>query len=181
MTKSENSDVSYARVVKKALLEDVLLSASSFKASIEYKANPAGVQRLLNSSVKNWHYEAGLLIGEVQCNVWINRADAKETDSGAIDTAIEEPNLDKCLFSVETLYTVVFKVPGEHRQETIKAFFDRMAPFAVWPYFRTHVATLASAAQMDVPVLPIKKLFQSVETAGTYVDPGEHNDVKKLR
>jgi hypothetical protein len=164
MNNSQTKSQAYSKVVKRASLENILLTASSFRVSHEYsQAVQDGVKRYLANSVQDTHFDAesNLLVGKVQCRVWMNRK-GKEADHGPSE---------KSIFSVVASYVVIFEVPGEHKQDVLNVFMDRMGPFSVWPYFRGHVARVASEANLDVPILPIKKLFQSVEAVSGYVEP----------
>ena len=62
---------------------------------------------------------------------------------------------------------------GEGERDSVKTFFERMAPLACWPYFRSHVANVAAEAGISIPVVPIKKLRFPVKEAGGYIDPDE--------
>lgn len=157
----------YAKAVEQASLTDIMLTASTFAVSHEFHDFYEGAQKFVDQSlVEEPHYdtEQGLLVGAVRCRVWMNKGDydlAEDEDDGAFHAAI---------FAVEATYGVVFVIPGEHDDETIRTFFERMAPFATWPYFRTHLAQTASAAGLEIPILPIKKLFHPVKAAGGYTD-----------
>ena len=157
------SNKEYVNVVSSASLEDLLLTFSVFKASLAFRASGDDVERSADSEPINCMMDDGILIGEVQCNVLIEKAKGEEQPG--------DREGDR-LFSVDARYTVAFKVTGEHSQDAARAFFNKMAPVAVWPYFRSYVAALAASANVDVPILPLKKLVQSLKAVEGYEEVG---------
>lgn len=161
----------YTKAVERASLERISLRENAFRVSADYRKHLKDADRFIDQTVHSPHFEKGLLIGTIECRVWMRK-------NG--DKAEEGAELEGSIFSIESRYVVVFKVPGEHSAETVEAFFDRVGPFSVWPYFRTHVAHIAAEAGIDVPILPIKKLFQPVREAGGYIDPDFKGEAPEL-
>lgn len=180
MGDSNSKSAAYSKVVQRASLEEIRLTASSFKLSADFLAHKNAVSRFMGQATGNPHFDekTQLLVGSVRCRVWMNKRPVP--DAGVEKTADEKLTPDEkfknSVFSIDAKYSVIFKMPGSHPHEALKVFFDKLAPLSAWPYFRTHVAHLASEAQIVVPVLPIKKLLQPVDTASDYVDPDEGAD-----
>ncbi|MGV3490132.1 MAG: hypothetical protein ACO1OG_02310 [Devosia sp.] len=63
-------------------------------------------------------------------------------------------------------YVVVYENLKGCETNAVKAFLDRVAPFACYPYFRSVFATLDWAAGTMLPPLPIHKEKSRVEKAG---------------
>lgn len=147
----------YASVVSQASLLDVLLTATNMSADLSYRGQEEeDLDRSIDSSVVGCHCEDEILVGEVRCEVSIR----KSPQSDESDTNNAE---GEALFAVSAVYTVAFGLTGNHDKSTVDEFFRRIGPLTVWPYFRSHVAMLASSASIDVPVLPVKKFVQGVE------------------
>lgn len=167
----------YTKAVERASLEAVSLQSSSFSSHHDFHDEQEAADKFIDQEVVEPHYDAksGYLMGHVRCRVWMN----KGADNAKSGEKSPDEYFATAIFAVEAKYLVVFRIPGEHKEETTTAFFNRMAPFSVWPYFRTHVSGIAAEANLEVPILPIKKLFQPVKSAGGYVDPdfkGETGD-----
>ena len=64
-------------------------------------------------------------------------------------------------------YVVVYENLNGCEEDAVKAFLDRVAPFACYPYFRSVFATLDWAAGTMLPPLPIHKEKSRVEKAGS--------------
>jgi hypothetical protein len=156
----------YQETVDQASLERISLRSSAFQLRLdEYRQNEKDAARFIDQEVSEPHFdeESKVLVGTVDCRVWMGKPDQSGRD--------KEELFAESFFSVEASYAVIFRIPGDHSVETLHAFFIRMAPFSVWPYFRAHVAAIAAEANLRIPIIPIKKLFRPVASAGGYVDP----------
>lgn len=162
---------SYREVVDRAELQRISLSSSSFKVRGQFGAEIDRAKRFHHTTTSAPHIDdqSNLIAGMVNCRVWMCKsAEPNDTSDSTSESSDEE------ILSIEAKYMVVFSVPGSHNKTTIEAFFKRMAPFSVWPYFRSHVARMGSEATINIPILPIKKLFAPVETS--YVDPTDESE-----
>ncbi|MEQ1707488.1 MAG: hypothetical protein ABL864_04070 [Terricaulis sp.] len=171
MSEGQSASDAYNKVVERASLENIVLTSSSFNVSHEFHAEEENADRFIDQMASRPHFDehSKLLMGEVRCRVWMNKA----TDSVRDGEKTPGQVFGDSIFSIEAKYGVVFKMPGEHNRDTLDTFFERMAPFSTWPYFRGHVAQVAAESGIDFPILPIKKLFHPVKSAGGYVDPDE--------
>jgi preprotein translocase subunit SecB len=112
------------------------------------------------------HYDpaAEMLLGYIQCRIWMNKASDKTLETKpSLDEAFE-----KSLFSISAKYFVAFKIEGSHEKGCVDSFYERTAPFTAWPYFRALVAQLAAAANLEIPVLPIKRVLVPFKSGGGY-------------
>jgi hypothetical protein len=64
---------------------------------------------------------------------------------------------NKKVVTVRCRYLVAYEVQGDPEELAINAFAKRVARFAAYPYFRAHVAEIASQAGLRLPPLPIIK------------------------
>lgn len=64
-------------------------------------------------------------------------------------------------------YIVVYENLVGRKEEAVRQFVDRVAPFACYPYFRSVFATLDWAAGTKLPPLPVHKERSRVEKAGS--------------
>lgn len=148
-----------ANLVDSASLENVSLIESSFNSVVAiHTRRRDGVDRSVDAVVDESNVAKERLIGEVECSVHVMRK------AGNLTGVPGGPATGAVVFSLGAVYAVAFQISGRHDKETIDGFFGRMAPFTVWPYFRAHVAITAAAADVEVPILPLRKLVHGVET-----------------
>lgn len=160
----------YNEAVKQATLLGIMLTSSSFDVTNDFRDEHEQSDKYIDQTIvgsPDFDAEEGLLIGMVRCRVWMISAAQREE----LKDAQPDEVFASSFFAVEAIYDVIFKVSGEHETSTLEAFFEKMAPFAVWPYFRSHLATVSAEAALNVPILPIKKLFHPVKAAGGYREP----------
>ncbi len=160
----------YGKAVEHASLEVVRLVSSSFDVDPRFHDEGLEIERFVTQNVRGFEFieTSRSLLGMVQCKFWVQRASEK-TDDSAEDS--KELAKEEKLASIDARYLVLFKVSGEHTAESLKVFFNQIAPISVWPYFRVHVASLSAEADLDIPPLPLKKLVHKVKAAGNYVNP----------
>lgn len=63
----------------------------------------------------------------------------------------------KWLLKVKATYLVVYYVNGSATEAAKSAFLERVGRFACFPYFRGHVAHLATSAGAELAPLPVLK------------------------
>lgn len=166
----------YARVVEDATLENIRLVSSSFKISPKFREDDHEVKRFIDQEVKGVDFDqaAGALVGMVRCRCWMG-SDPK-TGTGSTEVSSETDPQKASLLTINAQYVLLFKISGEHGSDSIATFFHRVGPISVWPYFRAHVAAIAAEGNVDIPVLPIKRLVHRVKAAENYVDPDDKSD-----
>lgn len=71
----------------------------------------------------------------------------------AWDVVVKKGNTK--LLSAQATYMVAYGDVPDVDEEPAFAFVERVGRFATYPYFRSHVAHMASQAGADVPVLPV--------------------------
>jgi hypothetical protein len=79
-------------------------------------------------------------------------------------------------------YLIVYDVHGVPEEPAVEAFARRVARFAAYPYFRAHVAELASQAGVRLPPLPIIKetrLIPQEQAIPSRVEPAQISDSKQ--
>lgn len=64
---------------------------------------------------------------------------------------------NKKAVSIRCRYIVVYDVQGHPESAAVNAFAARVARFAAYPYFRSHVAEVSSQAGLSLPPLPVIK------------------------
>jgi hypothetical protein len=72
---------------------------------------------------------------------------------------------EKLLF-LEAKYFISYTFIGDHEENAISLFLDRVAKFAIYPYFRQLASSMASAAHAELPLLPILKDERSQTAPG---------------
>lgn len=171
MSEESNPREQQSAVIESARLMEVSLTNSQFAVDPDFRSEQEASDKFIDEVVLNTHFDADhqLLLGHVQCRVWMNRASDKTTEERP---SIEEA-LAQSLFSVEAEYFVVFQLSGQHTEDSIKAFFERTGSFAAWPYFRALVSSFAAAAGVSVPVLPIKRVLVPFKAEGGYASGKE--------
>ncbi|RYZ72542.1 MAG: hypothetical protein EOP09_03055 [Proteobacteria bacterium] len=164
MSSSTTKAADYKRVVEQAEIVFIGAVGSRFHVEEDYDEEHQESEKFIDQTlVRDGGYdpETNLLEGFVQCRVWMTKAGAKKAKT-------PDEAFDNALFACEIVYRAVFQISGEHEEATLGQFFERTAPFATWAYFRSHVAQMASAACIKVPILPIKKQFYPLESSGAY-------------
>ena len=162
---------SYSRAVEDATLETVRLVSSEYKMRSSFH-DASTDRRTTNHEVSGFEFDTtrGVLLGTVRCRCSIKRQSSEGSKTDSTDP--EGPNAEPVFF-VNADYLVLFRLVGEHDRKDVETFFTRVAPLSVWPYFRVHVATTAAQANVNIPVLPIRKLVHRVKAAQTFVDPDD--------
>ncbi len=170
MSSGQEKNGGFNNAVQQASLLNLVMTQSSFEVTHELHEHKVAAPKFITQTVLGSPVldDDAVLMGSVRCRVWMNKADDVAEPKPEGDDAF-----DRGIFKIEALYGVLFKLPGEFDEQTLDTFFNRMAPLATWPYFRTHVAHIAAEAGLDIPILPIKKLLYPVKSAGGYVDPLE--------
>lgn len=175
----KNAD-EYGKVVADAQLKAIRLISSSFHVTPAFRAQAKNLRRSIRQDVKGSHYDeaAGTLIGTVSCECWMGPKQEDASKDVAPPPAPKDvaplpaPESDR-QFSVQAEYVILFELSTQHDTDIAEAFFSRIAPISVWPYFRVHVASMAAEGGVNIPVLPIKKLLHRVKSADNYVEPGD--------
>ena len=108
------------------------------------------------------HYDPddGLMLGKVRCRLWVPVGAQNEGPNSEDQEkdVVEAANILEC----EANFVVAFKL--EHPVSNVDAtrFFESTAGFAVWPYFRSHIASMAAQSRVNLAPLPLKTLLQRV-------------------
>ena len=159
----------YSKAVDDAQLVNIRLVSGSFKVSPSFRSSSPDVERFFEqkTSAPKYNAENRALIGMVSCRCWMRPKASSEATTPS-DPNGEEP---EDLLSIDAEYVLAFRIEGEHDAQMLNTFFKKLAPLSAWPYFRTHVATVASEGGLDIPPLPIKKLMFRVKSAENYADP----------
>ena len=169
MSNSDSKAEKYNRTVEKAELLQIAATQGVFKISPEYAAKCDAATKLIDQQVIDepaFDESESVLVGQIRCRVWMSEAGAPVSKVALDD---EGAFLDS-LLALEVVYVVAFEISGQHDQETLTSFFNRMAPLSTWAYFRSHVARIAGEACVDIPVLPIKKLSYPLGPSSGYQD-----------
>jgi hypothetical protein len=154
-TKSE-----YNEAVNQAELVDLRLVKTSWVVDLSLLDDIEELDKRIDQSLSglpHFDSETGLLMGQVTCQLWMpNKMDAE--DSGIQEGEPEMANVVAC----EASYVVAFRVPQTLASTDAHRFFASTSGFAVWPYFRSHIANLAAQSRIELPPLPLKTLLQRV-------------------
>lgn len=142
-TKTEAPTVSngdYSAAVEAAELRDIRLIGCAFNSSPEAFVRIDGCKYTYGCEVSDSFYddEAKLLTGWVVC-----------------DAAAKVGR--KRVMGLKATYLVVYDIDGDPLEEAAKKFVHHVGCFAVYPYFRSHFAEVASQAGLRIPPLPIMK------------------------
>jgi hypothetical protein len=155
------SKANYNEAVKEAKLLDIRLTESSWTFDLSMLGDMQQLKKYTDQSIAGEpHYspDSGRLIGEVLCNLLIKPSEASG-DPGADTQSTTGQNAVFC----KAAYIVVFDVPKTFTSDDAKKFFESTAKFAVWPYFRSHVANLAAQSRLELPPLPLTTLLQRIK------------------
>lgn len=130
----------YNEVVQAASLGTIQLLESEFRVKPKF----------FSDQKKSLGYD----VGEVQVRY--------EPEDGNVVVAFIGFEMNAMLDDEEVLfcaatYSVLYELDRVCDSEAVKAFVRRVAPFAAYPYFRSHCATMDWAAQTRLPPLPIHK------------------------
>ncbi|CAN7433678.1 hypothetical protein LJR251_002771 [Rhizobium rhizogenes] len=130
----------YNSVVEAAQLNDIQLLNLSFAVNPAFFNENAENGLSYDVSLKETHYDsdAGAAVAFVECAV--------QARDGNEDTLLCTAN-----------YSIVYSLADRCDTEETKAFLQRVAPFACYPYFRGLFASLDWAANTHLPPLPIHK------------------------
>jgi hypothetical protein len=154
------SKTEYNEAVAQAELIDLRLIASSWSIDLSLLDEIDRLEKRIDQSIVGEpHFDAenGMLMGQVTCKLFIPvHGTPEESDN---EGASEESN---SVVACNSTYVVVFRVPETLSLGDARRFFASTSSFAVWPYFRTHVANLASQSRVELPPLPLKTLLQRV-------------------
>jgi len=155
-----SSKESYNQAVKEAKLLDIRLTESNWEFDLSKLREIGQLQKFTNQSIldaPHFSPENGQLLGKVVCNLLITP-----------NTATDEPDVEaqtetsQAAVFCEATYIVAFDVPKTFTSDDAAKFFESTAKFAVWPYFRSHVANLAAQSRLELPPLPLTTLLQRI-------------------
>jgi len=156
-----SSKESYNEAVKEAKLLDIRLTESNWEFDLSMLKQIDQLQKFTDQSISDTpHFssEDGRLFGKVLCSLLITPN--SETDGSDPDAQTEA---SQAAVSCEATYVVAFDVPKTFTSDDATKFFESTAKFAVWPYFRSHVANLAAQSRLELPPLPLKTLMQRIK------------------
>lgn len=155
----------YDALVGSARLVSVMLTSSSTHVDHAFRGNEESAEKFLDEGCGDIHYmdEEETLLGQVQFRVWMT--EGKPTSDQTVDEAYKAAPA-----RIEARYIVAFQISKDHGHEAREMFFKRTAVFTAWPYFRSFVAGVASAALVEFPVLPIKQLSVPFKGGDGYAD-----------
>lgn len=147
--------------VSAAKLLDLRLAESNWTFDLSQLQRLDELQKFTHQSIADEPYfspENGQLIGKVLCFLVIaTDSSVLESEGGLEDAA------SQAAIICQANYIVAFDVPKNFSIGDARAFFESTAKFAVWPYFRSHVATLAAQSRLELPPLPLTTLVQRVK------------------
>jgi hypothetical protein len=134
----------YNALVAAAQLQDIRLVKSAFELA------PEGIEvrpewKFTHAcEIDQMHFDAAksLLIASVSAE-----ANAEIGEQGSVS--------HHTMLSITCQYVVFYSVTGSPSDAAIDSFARRVARFAAYPYFRAHVAELASQAGLQLPPLPV--------------------------
>jgi preprotein translocase subunit SecB len=87
----------------------------------------------------------------------------------------------KRVLSATARYLVTYHVHGACSQGDGEVFIARVGRVAVYPYFRSLIATLVADAGVQMPPLPMMSLApRPLASAAELVEPGQPEDARKL-
>jgi hypothetical protein len=150
----------YNEAVARAELIDLRLIGSSWSIDLSLLDEIEQLEKQIDQAIvgdPHFDKENGMLMGQVMCQLSIPSNGAEKGSEN--DESEEE--LDKVV-ACNATYVVVFRVPQTLSINDATKFFASTSSFAVWPYFRTHVANLAAESRIELPPLPLKTLLQRV-------------------
>lgn len=159
-----SSKESYNQAVKEAKLLDIRLTESNWEFDLSRLQEIDQLQKFTGQSILDEPYfspEEGRLVGKVVCNLLITLNPM--TEGTDVDAQSEE---SQAVVDCHATYVVAFEVPKTVTPENAVTFFESTAKFAVWPYFRSHVANLAAQSRLELPPLPLKTLLQRIRGDG---------------
>lgn len=129
----------YDKVVETASLRELKLVSSSFDAKPDAYSEDFQNWRPTYDCVLDSNYfvaDLGLIFGAVSAEVRCKRGRSS-------------------ILTLKSRYVILYKVEGEPEESAALKFVQRVARFAVYPYFRAHFAEICSQAGLNVPPLPI--------------------------
>ncbi len=144
----------YNEAVKEAKLLDIRLTESKWAFDLSMLREMDELQKFTNQSIleaPHFSPETGRLVGKVLCRLLITA-----------NLAVDEPDASQAALDCESSYVVAFEVPKAFTSHNANQFFESTAKFAVWPYFRSHVANLAAQSRLELPPLPLTTLLQRI-------------------
>lgn len=131
----------YNMLVAAARLRDIRLLKSEFTLdaeSLHYKVDDWKMTYDCEIHHADYDRDSQLLIAFVQAEAFCK----KKT---------------KRILSARCRYVAVYDIHGEPEDDTVNAFANRVARFAVYPYFRAHFSETCSQAGLQLPPLPVIK------------------------
>ena len=147
------SKANYNEAVKEAKLLDIRLTESNWTFDLSMLGDMHQLKKYTDQSIAgepHFSPDSGRLIGKVLCNLLITPSEASDDPEANTQSATGQ-NAVFC----KAEYIVVFDVPKSFTSDDATKFFESTAKFAVWPYFRSHVASLAAQARLELPPLPL--------------------------
>lgn len=150
----------YNEAVKEAKLLDIRLTESKWAFDLSMLREMDKLQKFTNQSIleaPHFSPETGRLVGKVLCRLLITANSAVDEPDANTQTDASQAALD-----CESSYVVAFEVPKAFTSHNANQFFESTAKFAVWPYFRSHVANLAAQSRLELPPLPLTTLLQRI-------------------
>lgn len=165
MTNLTERTEKYNTIVGHAELRQICLVRSEFSVNPHYFELYEEADKFIENNILDepaFVEDEGVLLGQVRCCLWMSHAELLDQHE-----PIEGLEKDR-LLNIQADYLVAFDIPELAEPSLFSSFFKRTAVFSVWAYFRSHVATIASEAGIEVPILPIKRLHYPIDSSEVY-------------
>ena len=131
----------YNAAIGSVVLSDIKLVYMAFQVTPKYWA--ANLEHKFSYGLKldkfNFDQETGDALGVFECNV-----------SSSIDSEL--------VLTASASYLIVYSDLSGHTENTAKMLLEGVGGIAVYPYFRSLVATLSWNSGANLPPLPVLKL-----------------------
>lgn len=145
----------YNKLVSAAQLEMIRLISGQFLIPLPSEDEISNGSGFFSQQVRGeieHRQDIEVVAGAIECKTWM------VPDGSQPHESTQNPRMT---FEITAVYFVSFKIPGKHNKTDVKAFFSRTAPFAVWPYFRAHVAMIAAESGARLHPLPMLSILPS--------------------
>lgn len=138
-TKFDNEE--YARTARNARLQEVRLVNNT------YKVKPALFLQAENDDLPTRQGFSGAMDGH---HVEIEQGIVIGNYSWEAEVKIER----KQAMSIKATYMVLYSGLEECKPDYVRLYFQKLARFTTYPFFRAHFAVLTSASCLNLPPLP---------------------------
>lgn len=137
-TKRKVTAKEYNSIVSDANLASILLMESNFKLDTEYFSHKESAKFEYVDELVNHVYGAnvGVASGEFKWTITVKKG-------------------NKNLAKLQATYLVLYDNLEDKNEAAVRLFVERVAKFACYPYFRSHVSNMSWASNAALPLLPV--------------------------